>query len=397
MNAASRSEVNPNFPSIPDYATRAEPDSHRVKIGEAATGQSIAYAVRRRGRSRSYGSNESRLGRHKRSRSRGRGDVSSYDSGGRRRREFYRHEKYRLEHGSAPAQDTKDDETLERKRRPYGAKSLIEFKERPLLLHDAPGRVGSDEQLDADENLSHVSDWLDRSVSERTDARKHTAAILVPDASRRRRFHATAGSVKSKSTNDTGLSVEGGAEASDNSSTEDRIKDRQQHPRRPAYAFYRKRVRKQATDVLGRSESRSPRRYRPELMRSDSSEQSFSTYAPRVSTLWFSKSWSVRSANGQLKRPHGSIQTSLMSPTIVTELSRDPLPQVESAPSAFQRVRSWRYNQILPTIEPTLKRVIHATYGDLLQNETLKGPNPPGFIAVPQSCDSQGDTLYHIL
>jgi hypothetical protein len=86
-----------------------------------------------------------------------------------------------------------------------------------------------------------------------------------------------------------------------------------------------------------------------------------------------------------------------MSPTIVTELSRDPLPQVESAPSAFQRVRSWRYNQVLPTIEPTLKRVVHATYGDLLQNETLKGPNPPGFIAVPQSCGSQGDTLYHIL
>jgi hypothetical protein len=156
-------------------------------------------------------------------------------------------------------------------------------------------------------------------------------------------------------------------------------------------------VRKQATDVLGHSESRSPRRYRPERMRTDSSERSSSTFAPRVPILWFSKSWSVRSANGQLKRSHDSIQASPISPTIVTELSRDPLPQVESAPSAFQRVRSWRYNQVFPAIEPTLKRVVHATYGDLLQKETLKGANPPGFIAVPQSCNSRGDTLYHIL
>ena len=192
-------------------------------------------------------------------------------------------------------------------------------------------------------------------------------------------------------------SVKAGAEEFDNSSPDNGVEYRQRHSRRPEPIFHRRRSRRQAADVPGSTESRSPRRSRSKSMRSDSSKESYPTWAPRASILWFSKSWSVRSAEGLHMKPHGLGQTSPVSPNIVTELSCDPLPQVGFAPSAFQRVRSRRYNHIFPTIEPTLKRVIHATYGDLLQNEALKGPDQPGFIAVPQSCSSQGDTLYHIL
>jgi hypothetical protein len=139
------------------------------------------------------------------------------------------------------------------------------------------------------------------------------------------------------------------------------------------------------------------RRSRPHRPRSDFS---YLTSVSLVSTPWFFERWSVRAAKGLSVHDIGSDQTSPLPPAIVTELSCDSQTQVKdasAAPSTLQRVRPWKYNPVPPVLEPTLKRVLHATYGDLLQNEIYKGHDPAGFIAVPQSCSSQGDTLYHIL
>jgi hypothetical protein len=172
-------------------------------------------------------------------------------------------------------------------------------------------------------------------------------------------------------------------------------------PRREALSSSpRPRLRRPAVNAPRHSEGERPRQSRRDRPRSTSSGESYSTWEPRVAKSWFSKSWSVRSQNRRDMQSIGTYQTSPLPTAIVSELADEsqPKPEASSAvPSPFQRVRSWRYNQVLPTIETTLKRVVHATYGDLLQNEALKGPNPPGFIAVPQSCSSQGDTLYHIL
>lgn len=147
------------------------------------------------------------------------------------------------------------------------------------------------------------------------------------------------------------------------------------------------------------------RRSRSNRARSEFSAYSYMTWATRVSTPWFSESWNVRTARGldagdMWSKQASSAQASSASPTIVTELSSESLPHAEAetaAPSAGHRIRSRRSNQFVPSIKPTLKRVVHATYGDLLQSEALKGANPPGFVAVPQSCGSQGDTLFHML
>ena len=324
-----------------------------------------------------------------RSRSRGRGDTGSHDSKGRGRSGFYRRELDRLERGIHATQDTDDVEIFERERRPYAVTSSVEIKAKPLFLHGAPDGIDPVEQSDAEENIDRVSEWLDKSEAGSAEARRREVAIIgrenidVSEARSRRLY----GNSKSG----TELSIEAGAEEFDNPLAGDRVEYRERHSHR------RRRSRRQATDLPASPERRSRRRSRPKPMSNSSSGQSYSTWASRTSTLWFSKSWSARPAKEPQMKLHGLGQASLLSPKIVTELSCDPLPQVEPAPSTFQKVRSWRYNQVLPTIEPTLKRVIHATYGDLLQNEALKGPDQPGFIAVPQSCSSQGDTLYHIL
>ena len=395
----SRSEFHSNFPQTSTYAARAEPDSYRAKIGAAAVGGLAAYAIKRRGRSHSHSSihrlaadlaeerAELRLDRRMRSRSHGRGDTGSLGSKGRGRSGFYRRELSGLERGILAAQDTSDVETFERKRRPYAVTSSVKIKAKPLFLQGAPGEITPVEQSDAGENLDHVSEWLDKSEIGSAEARSREVAIIdrenIGSSEVRRTYE--------KSKSGTDLSAEAGAEGFDNASAGDHVTYRERH------SHHRRRSRRQAADVPASPERRSPRRSRPKTTRSDFSGQSISTWAPRTSTLWFAKSWSVRPAKELHMKFHGQGPTSRVSPKIVTELSCDPLAQVKPAPFTFQRVRSWRYNQILPTTKPTLKRVIHATYGDMLQNEALKGPNQPGFIAVPQSCSSQGDTLYHIL
>lgn len=181
-------------------------------------------------------------------------------------------------------------------------------------------------------------------------------------------------------------------------------------PRRPAVHQHRsesedrpphrERLREGAFDPPKHMMGYGPRRSRSNSPRSEFSAYSYRTQAPLASTPWFFESWNVRAARGLDLQDIGSKQASSASPTIVTELSSASLQHAEAEPaasSAVHRIRSRTFNQSVPSVKPTLKRVVHATYGDLLQSEALKGANPPGFVAVSQSCGSQGDTLFHIL
>ena len=181
------------------------------------------------------------------------------------------------------------------------------------------------------------------------------------------------------------------------------------HPRRPADRKNhseskdrpprRERLRRDLTDPPEYLQGYTSHRSRANSPRTESTD-SHRTSAPRASTPWFLESWNVRAARGLNAQDIGSKQTSSASPTIVTELSSESIPCIEAEPtatSAAYEIRPWAYGRSVPSIKPILKRVVHATYGDLLQSEAPKGLNPPGFVAVSQQCGSQGDTLYHIL
>ena len=176
--------------------------------------------------------------------------------------------------------------------------------------------------------------------------------------------------------------------------------DRKRHSQSKYRPPHREKLRRDSIDppeYLQGYRSSSSRANSP---RSEISAESYRTSAPRVSTPWFLESWNVRAAKGLNVQDIRSKQTSSAPSTIVTELSSESLARVETkptAPSAAYNIRPRAYGRHVPSINPMLKRVVYATYGDLLQSEALKGADPPGFVAVSQNCGSQGDTLYHIL
>lgn len=342
---------------------------------------------------------EMRLERRLHSRSRGRGDAGSYAGEGRGRSrgrsEPYRHDLGRRYYYLSDAR------SIERERRPYARWTSTD---KPFLLRDSAEGTSSDEQTDADENLSHASGLLGKPETGSIDGEERASAIIGPDnvyGSEHLRSHGVADDVERNSGSRKRLSAEGGAEKYEYHSDSDRIKHRHDHSGwEGRTSSSRPRPRRRAIDVSEHSTRSRRRRSRPYRSESSSSGNSYSTWVSRDSKSWFFQSWSVQPAKGFITQDLGSDQTSPLSPGIVTELSDESRPKVEAAPtmpSPFQRVLSWRYNQVIPTVETTLKRIVHATYGDLLQSEASKGTNPPGFIAVPQSCSSQGDTLYHIL
>jgi hypothetical protein len=202
---------------------------------------------------------------------------------------------------------------------------------------------------------------------------------------------------------DEQLSVVLGAEESEENSDGDHIEQHQHDSDSEVRSSHRRRSPRRMSDLWSNSQGRSPRQSRSNRPRSDFSGHSNSTFILRTSPPWFLKKWSVEPRNPFVVRDAGFEKKPPASSKFVTELYYDLLQRSEAAPAApaapspFQRVRCWRYNPVLPTTGLNLKRVVHATYGDLLQDEAHKSPSPPGFIAVPQSCSSQGATLYHIL
>jgi hypothetical protein len=350
--AVYQSDFRSNFPSTPKYGRRGRSRSRSSPDKLAADSAEERAELRLERRRLSRPRPRPRL------RGRGRGDASSHtnESRGRSsdREEYHTSGPGRLEHRVT------DGQGIERERRPYAVGGPTKDRAKRLLLRDTLEEVISDEQRDVEEEL-----FLRRNLR-----------------------------------SDTRLSVDAGAERSGYPLNE-RIKHRDYESKKKEPSLSpRPESPRSAIKVPRQSEDRRRRQSRRDRSRSKSSGDSNSTSVPRESKSWFSKSWSVRPQNEHNVQNTGTNQTSQLSTGIVTELADEPQPKLEAAPavpSPFQRVRSWRYNQVLPTIETTLQRVVHATYGDLLQNEALKGPNPPGFIAVPQSCSSQGDTLYHIL
>jgi hypothetical protein len=385
------------FPPIPGYAASTGSGVYRGRsdrLGADLADELAEMHVERRIRTHSHDRTdrrkadladeltEMRLERRMRSRSRGRSEPYRHDLG---RRDYY----------------FSDARSIERERRPFAGWTSTD---KPFLLRNTAEGTSSDEQTDADENLSHASGSLAVPETGSIDEWERVSAIFGRDdvyGSEHLRSNGVADDVERNSGSRKRLSAEGGAERYEYLSDSDRIKHRHDHSGwegRPSSS--RPRPRRRAIDVSEHSTRSRRRRSQPYRSESNSSGNSHSTWVSRDTKSWFFQSWSVKPAKGFITQDLGSDQTSTLSPAIVTELSDESRPKVEAAPampSPFQRVRSWRYNQVLPTVEPTLKRIVHATYGDLLQSEALKGPNPPGFIAVPQSCSSQGDTLYHIL
>lgn len=122
----------------------------------------------------------------------------------------------------------------------------------------------------------------------------------------------------------------------------------------------------------------------------------------RLSGPWFQRCWSVwpKEENENLLRGHVLGQAPERLPVIQNRTSSDPMTRIDletTAHSPYQRVRSWRHDTGSGQAKPALKRVVHATYGDLLGDSGQEMCNPTGFSAVPKSCDSHGDALYYIL
>lgn len=115
---------------------------------------------------------------------------------------------------------------------------------------------------------------------------------------------------------------------------------------------------------------------------------------------WFQKCWSTRPPSADASRAIASDRTAPNLPMILTIPSRESIAPREAElaePFTYQRIRSWRHGPVATTAKLTLKGVVHATYGNFLEDKTYKGANPPGLVAVPQSCKSQGDALFQIL
>jgi ParB-like chromosome segregation protein Spo0J len=134
--------------------------------------------------------------------------------------------------------------------------------------------------------------------------------------------------------------------------------------------------------------------------RSSGSDHSRPLLQPLSSRAWFERDWTVRPEKSQTQQDIFLQQPAPQSSTILTKGSfQSSAPPDAEAPEPlpYQRIRSWRYNPPVVTTKPVLKRVVYATYGDMLRDTTNKSLNPPGFITVPKASDSQGDALYHML
>jgi hypothetical protein len=108
----------------------------------------------------------------------------------------------------------------------------------------------------------------------------------------------------------------------------------------------------------------------------------------RTQAPWFQRCWSAQPAEMHTSQDHLTGRHGERKALLEGNAIKSPLRQ---------RISSWRQTLSLVMGEPVLRRVVHATYGDLLQNNSQKSSNPPGFIAVPQLSGSQGETLYHVL
>lgn len=134
---------------------------------------------------------------------------------------------------------------------------------------------------------------------------------------------------------------------------------------------------------------------------SDNSEDSDSGSEIEGPVIWFQKSWSV-----QPDKSHGSqdITTShftKQAPIVQIGIPHRTTEQAESEtvqPPSHHRARSWRHNLVVASIqpEPELKQVVHATYGDILEDGPDESLYLPGYVALPQSSKLRGDALYHI-
>jgi hypothetical protein len=131
---------------------------------------------------------------------------------------------------------------------------------------------------------------------------------------------------------------------------------------------------------------------------SESSGASGAMSEPR--TPWFKERWSVQPGKVETSQAHGVNHHSSQPTTVVTEMYGESIAPINTEnvqTFSRHRVRSWRQNFNIATSKPTLKRVVHATYGNLLEGKNYKDSNTPGFVAVPQACRLQGNALYHML
>lgn len=116
---------------------------------------------------------------------------------------------------------------------------------------------------------------------------------------------------------------------------------------------------------------------------------------------WFQRSWSVRPKEEQVQRAAVLGHSCPLRPSnVLTNLSSESMQAIGFGPAEHfsqGRIRSWRHDPSTGADKPLLRRVVHATYGDLLQDGSHGNSDPPGFIAVPKTCDLHGDALYHTL
>lgn len=309
----------------------------------------------------------------------------------------------RTAHTNRDATDgTREFEVRERKRRPYAIRSASRGKAKRLLLQGTPeqDRDNATDPSNRRRTDQSVSEWLEMSKAGDLDTEELAVARIGrknTDKTGTRTFHYTEDKVRKNSGSDTNSSVVAGAENPDNATDGLHAKHQAQ---RPEQAQWPDNGRGRSIRSQYSAKSGSP----VERTKTHASERSYYSISPqRASGPWYQQRWSARPTERHIMQDAEVHRKSPLSQTIVTELSCDSTQIVEvgpATPSAYQRVRSWGHNYVFPATEQsklTLKRVVHATYGDFLQDEMHKGTNPSGFIAVPQSCGFEGDTLYHIL
>lgn len=134
---------------------------------------------------------------------------------------------------------------------------------------------------------------------------------------------------------------------------------------------------------------------------SDSSENSDSGSETEGPETWFQKSWRVQPDKSHGSQDITTSQFTKQAPIVQTEIPHKATEQVDSEtvqPPSHQRARSWRHNLVVASVErePELKQVVHATYGDILEDGLDKSLYLPGYVALPQSSKLRGDALYHI-
>lgn len=120
----------------------------------------------------------------------------------------------------------------------------------------------------------------------------------------------------------------------------------------------------------------------------------------QASSSWFQWSWSANPDQAHASQDIVSSHLMTHEPTVLIGSPPEATEQDVGEtiqPLSRQRVRYWKNRPAAWSFEPKLKRVVHATYGDMLEDGLEKYHYSPGYVTVPQSCASRGDALFYML